>query len=211
MLRDSMIVQTEQPPAAGVITAPPTGAAAAEMTALGAWGNQLVHVMRKNFLIKKRNRKGTAAEMIYPIYFVLILYLISMNLPKTQYKAVDTFPSMTLPSGVRHMHPRADNPSCRQLRCRQMVERGFRRVHWRAQPRQPPRARSWWMSAKSTTAHGQVCRTSCASSTTTSCCPLAGAAPRATVRWTGSSRSPMPRCALRTGWGTPAATPMPAC
>lgn len=46
-----------------------------------SWIGQLAEMLRKSALIKKRRRRATLGELGYPVYFILILWVIKSSLP----------------------------------------------------------------------------------------------------------------------------------
>ena len=61
-----------------------------------SWIGQLAEMLRKSALIKKRRRRATLGELGYPVYFILILWVIKSSLPP----GVD-YPAVKFSSAVR--------------------------------------------------------------------------------------------------------------
>jgi len=63
---------------------------------MGATLHQLRWMLWKNCTLKIRNKKAVALEMGYPLYFLLILWLMTFSLQTTKYPEVPSFPSAAI-------------------------------------------------------------------------------------------------------------------
>lgn len=61
------------------------------------WLTQFLGLFKKNLLLKKRNTRMTLMEIIYPLYWLLLLYLMEQGLPTdTSIPEIASFPSVPL-------------------------------------------------------------------------------------------------------------------
>ena len=61
------------------------------------WVSQFVALMKKNLLLKQRNKRMTIMEIVYPLYWLLLLLLFQATLPvDTSIPEISSYPSIPL-------------------------------------------------------------------------------------------------------------------
>lgn len=61
------------------------------------WVSQFVGLFKKNLLLKKRNKRVTIMEIVYPLYWLMLLLLMERGLPTDTFIPEKTaFPSEPL-------------------------------------------------------------------------------------------------------------------
>lgn len=60
------------------------------------WISQLFVMVKKNLTLKRRNKRETVTEILYPLYWLLILYIYKTALPIDPSISQTTFPAEPL-------------------------------------------------------------------------------------------------------------------